>query len=427
VTGISVLNDIQVQVNPSGTGSWNLLRAYALSYEQTAETTGLYDSISGQQENIAGYLDLTRIQEFGDDWTGNTTDTGTSWPAMQFSYSGSGRSTVNCLKPGAFPCTDNSSLQERYIDPVYISPALSGPTYICIAWVNYNGCYRYAASETFSQRYLSEVDNGLGWQETFSWQEGHMNVAGVPSGQSVTNPFACTTSNLNGFPCWEADEQHWSRILLVSDDTKTQRTTSGGPTITVDDHNAYTYTMAAVQSQNAWCVSGACTAVWDWGNVNDGDYLDYYNSQFRGFSQVHVVEQEIDTGGGSCTGACTISVEDHYFITTQGWGVWNQSEVTNTSGVGCWNLEGSSYLCPSSPSWASTNMPSGDETQVDEWAANGTTLLKRTLNTYTLDCAPAGDPSTPVPSWDSDGKWWTINPGVNNTHLLVRSWIRTTR
>src|SRR5579885_840086 len=420
VTTLGVLDAIEVQVRPTSSSSWAVLRAYALSYEQTAETSGLYDSISGEQENVAGYLDLTKIQEFGTDWTGNTTNTGTSWPAMQFSYSGAGRSTLNCLKPGSFPCTDTSSLQERYIDPVYISPQLSNGDYICIPWVNYNGCYRYAASETFSQRYLTEADNGMGWQETFTWQEGHMNVAGVPSGDSVTNPFSCTTSQENSSPCWEADEQHWSRILLISDDTKTQRTTRGSPTITVDHHVGYTYTMTAVQSQNAWCVTGACTAVWDWGNVNDGDYLDYYNSQYRGFSQVQVVEQEIDTGGGACTTACTLAVTNHDYITTQGWGVWNQNEVTNTSGVGCWNLEGTQYLCPSSPFWASTNMPANAETEVDQYAADGTTLLQKTLKSYTLNCAPPGDPSTPAPSWDSDGLWWTINPGVTNTHLLVQ-------
>jgi RHS repeat-associated protein len=420
VTTLGVLDAIEVQVRPSGTGGWNLLRAYALSYEQSAKISGHIDSISGEYENMAGYLDLTRIQEFGDDWTGDSTNTGTSWPAMQFSYSGSKRSQLNCTtNTGSFPCTDTSSLQERYVDPVYQSSLSPAGYSQCIVWVNYNGCYTYSYSETFSQRYLSEVDNGMGWQETFSWQEGHMNVAGVPSGHSITSPFGCTASNLNAFPCWEADEQHWSRILLTATDSKVQRTTNGGPTITVDDHHAYTYTMTAVQAGNTWCVSGACTAVWDWGNVNDGDYLDYYNSQFRGFSQVHVVEQEIDTGGGSCTTTCTISVEDHYYITTQGWGVWNQSEVTNTTGVGCWNKEGTQYLCPSSPSWASTNMPAGRETEVDEYASDGSTLLQKTLNSYTLNCAPAGNPSTPVPSWDSDGKWWTINPGVNNTHLLV--------
>lgn len=124
-------------------------------------------------------------------------------------------------------------------------------------------------------------------------------------------------------------------------------------------------------------------------------------------------------------GARTESVADYFYITTSGWGVWDQNEVTNTTGVGCWNQEGTVsgnpvYRCPSSPSWSSSNMPAGKETEVDEYASDGTTLLKVTKNSYTLNCAPAGDPSTPVPSWDTDGKWWTISPGTTGSpHLLV--------
>jgi RHS repeat-associated protein len=414
VTSLGVLNDVQVQVRPSGTGGWNLLRAYVLSYEQKSQITRVDDSITGAPENAAGYLDLTQVQEFGTDWN-SATNAGTSWPAMTYVYGGSARGTVNCLFPGSFPCSDTSVVQERYIDPVYTS-AHAGSASQCIVWVNYGGCFTYSYSETLSQRYLVEADNGMGMQETFTWQEGHMNVVGVPSGQSVTSPFGCTNSSMNAFPCWEADEQHWSRILLIGRDAKVQRTTSGGPTITVDHHFAYTYTLTTVQSGNNWCISGVCTVVWDFGNVNDGDYLDYYNSEYRGFAQVHVLEQEIDTGGGSCTTACTIAQSDHSFITTQGWGVWNTNEVTTQQG--CWNAEGSpvQYLCPTSPYWSSSNMPTGRETKVDQWASNGTTLLTETNTQYTLDCGPAGDPTTPS---RFDSNWWTINPGVNNTHLLV--------
>ena len=418
VTSLGILNAIEVQVQPTSGSGWHVLRAYAFSYEQGSYFSGLVDAISGWPEYGAGYTDLTKIQEFGADWTGNTSNTGTSWPAMIYSYTGHWSSTTSCTSPGNFPCTDSATLQEHYIDPVYTSAlTLSGASQ-CIPWVNSGGCYRYAYSETLNQRYLTEADNGMGWQETFSWQEGHMNVVGVPNGRSITSPFSCTASDYNAFPCWEVDEQHWSRILLVARDANV-KSSSGGATITVDHHFAYTYTLTSVQSGNNWCISGVCTVIWDFGNVNDGDYLDYYNSEYRGFSQVHVLEQEIDTGGGSCTTACTIAQEDHYFITTQGWGVWNQNEVTTKQG--CWNAEGTNpvqYLCPTSPYWSSSNMPASRETQVDQWASNGTTLLKRTLTTYALDCGPVGDPATPSPS-QFDSNWWTINPGINNTHLLV--------
>jgi hypothetical protein len=284
-----------------------------------------------------------------------------------------------------------------------------------VVWVNFGGCVHYAYNETFSQRYLVEADNGLGLQETFTWQEGHMNVVGVPSGQSVTNPLACTISQENANPCWKADEQHWSRILLVARDAKVQRAVSGSQPITVDHHWSYSDTLTAVQAQNAWCASGICPVIWDFGNVNDGDYLDYYNAEYRGFTQVQVTEQEIDTGGGSCTTACTLSVTQYSFITTQGWGVWNTTEVTSKQG--CWNAEGSpvQYLCPTSPSWGSLNMPAGAELQVDAYAADGVTLLKRTISTYTLNCGPTGDPTTPPPA-QFDSNWWTTTQGQ---HLLV--------
>src|SRR5262249_22745944 len=45
VTSVAVLNAVEVQVRPSGTGSWNKLRAYAFSYEQKSKISGVPDSI----------------------------------------------------------------------------------------------------------------------------------------------------------------------------------------------------------------------------------------------------------------------------------------------------------------------------------------------------------------------------------------------
>ncbi len=450
MTNIAVLNAIEVQVRPSSTSSWGLLRAYALSYEQTASPwfgTNAYIGrlVAGTSTYLTGYLDLTKIQEFGTDWTGNSTNTGTSLPPMILSYLGSPSSEYyygGCSANSALTCSDDSVLQERYIDPLYQN--IGDDNYIppCVPWASTTpdpmgtrfGCNVTLYQETYNQRYLAEVDNGEGVQETFTWQEGHMNVEGVPAGRSVTNPFSCTASDLSTLPCAYADAQHWSRILLVARDTKVQETI-GGATVTVDHHWSYNYAMAAVQSQNNWCAPGDCQATWDWGNVDDGDYLDFYNAEFRGFQQVQEVEQEIDSGGGACTTACTLSVTDHTYITTQGWGVWNQAELAQTSGSpplvlyqdSCPNViifPGATVSptpittsCPTSPYWASGNMPAGAETQTDVYASDGTTLLRRTLNSYDLNCAPVGDPTTPARG--SDGNWYTLDPPDNLTHLLV--------
>lgn len=246
-----------------------------------------------------------------------------------------------------------------------------------------------------------------------------MNMYGVPAGRSVTNPFSCTASDLNAFPCSYSDAQHWSRILLAARDAKVQ-TTINGATVTVDHHWFYSYAMAQVQPQNSWCSTGACPAVWDWGNVNDEDYLDFYNAEFRGFQVVQEVEQEIDSGGGACTTPCTLAVTDHHYITTQGWGVWNQAEIeTGPNAPGCWNeVAPNTFSCPTSPYWSSSNMPAGAETQTDAYAGDGTTLSRRALFSYDLNCAPAGDPTTSSVGWGSSD-WWTIDPPNNLTHLLV--------
>lgn len=460
VTNVAVLNAIEVQVRPSSTSAWGLLRAYALSYEQTEAYQAFppFPEVGGpsgsRPVSPSGYLDLTKIQEFGTDWTGNSSNTGTSLPPLTFSYLGSPISgdyySCRYRNTSTAPC-DNSVLQERYVDPLYFSNySDQASDNFCVPWDALTSpgaapCDLTMYQETYNQRYLATVDNGEGVQETFTWQEGHMNVEGVPNGRSVTNPFSCTSSDMSTLPCARADAQHWSRILLVARDTKVQ-TTLGSATVTVDHHWSYSYAMAAVQAQNNWCSPGDCQAVWDWGNVDDGDPLDFYNAEFRGFQAVQEVEQEIDSGGGACTTPCTISITQHHYISTQGWGVWNQNEIAqfypNTTQNFCVSgtPNGACYLChnfivfgvpgdfadygspittscPTSPYWASSNMPAGAETQTDVYAGDGTTLLRRTLKSYTLNCAPVGDPATPAQG--ADGNWYTLDPPNNLTHLLV--------
>ena len=58
--------------------SWNTVRDYQLSYEQTGPTT-ITDPATGRQLSTAGYLDLTKVQEVGTDGT-------TAYPAISFGY-----------------------------------------------------------------------------------------------------------------------------------------------------------------------------------------------------------------------------------------------------------------------------------------------------------------------------------------------------
>jgi hypothetical protein len=70
VNGTFVLNDANVQTNPSGNlgaynaSTWNTVRDYQFSYEQSGPTT-ITDPPTGMQLSTAGYLDLTQVQRGG--------------------------------------------------------------------------------------------------------------------------------------------------------------------------------------------------------------------------------------------------------------------------------------------------------------------------------------------------------------------------
>src|SRR3954466_3581656 len=64
IQSTSVLNSVEVQVRTTGTGTWNTLHQYTLSYEQSGPST-ITDPASGMQASSAGMLDLTRFQETG--------------------------------------------------------------------------------------------------------------------------------------------------------------------------------------------------------------------------------------------------------------------------------------------------------------------------------------------------------------------------
>jgi hypothetical protein len=80
-----ILNEIDVNVTTTpNSPSWHTLRKYQMSYEQglwlgSYHGNTIYDPLNGLQESVAGYTDLVKIQEFGDDGT-------TSLPPLSMSY-----------------------------------------------------------------------------------------------------------------------------------------------------------------------------------------------------------------------------------------------------------------------------------------------------------------------------------------------------
>ena len=294
MNGTFALNDINVQINTSsengGTyngASWNTLRDYQLSYEQSGPTT-ITDPVTNKQEQTAGYFDLTQVKEVGDDGT-------TAYPATTYSY---------------------TSQTEYYEDGAY-TPAITslcGPSWNTGG--NGGSCDLWSQSYDGNSRYLATADNGRGLQQAFSWADARNNTHGVNSGigSDIANPLYCD-SHQSGYPCNSADDEAWSRIVLTGrTDTVTQLTQAGqGGTQTttpVSSSYGYTYTQTyPLAAQEC----GDCVAGMYWGNQNDGDYLDYYNGTFMGFSAASVSNPD-----GSAV--------KHQYYTTQGWGIYDTTK-----------------------------------------------------------------------------------------------------
>ncbi len=191
-----VLNDIQVQVRASGTGSWNTLHDYQLGYEQSGPST-ITDPATGKQESMAGMFDLTTFQVFGDDGT-------TSQPLRSFSY---------------------TTLTEHYEDDAWLpTPSTNcGP-----AW-NSTSCLLWNQSYAGNSRYLSTADNGLGLHQVFSWAEARNNTHGVNGGGSNTaDPLYCDGKETQGYPCSQADDQNWSHAVLTQETNSVVRKAQQG-------------------------------------------------------------------------------------------------------------------------------------------------------------------------------------------------------
>lgn len=339
-----VLNDALVQTRASGGTAWNTLRDYQFSYDQSAPST-ITDPISGASESVAGKLDMTQMKEIGDDGT-------TSMPVTTYSY------------------TQQTEYYEDSLDKP--SPTTNcGPSWN--TGNNGSGCILWNQSYAGNSYYLASIGNGLGLQQTFSWNDARNNFHGVNGGgtANIHNPFFCNGGSVeNSFPCDMADDESWSHIVLTQQTNSEDRQTQagqGGPQTNTTVAGTTSYTYQVPYPIKAWECS-TCMATFYWGNQNDFDMLDYYNGTFMGFQQAAV---------GNPDG----SVDVHKFYTTEGWGLYDTSQLTcETAGNPCHN----------DPYWDLPNAAHGQEYELDSYGTNGTTLLKQVLTQWQATCPPSG-------------------------------------
>jgi RHS repeat-associated protein len=352
VNGTFVLNDAKVQVYNSST--WNTVRDYQFSYEQSGPTTQT-DPVTGKSISYAGYLDLTQLQEVGD-------DTSTAYPPTSFTY---------------------TSQDEYYEDGSFTpySTTFCGPSWNTGG--NGGTCDLWSQTYAGNDRYLATISNGQGLQESISWELARNNTHGVPggAGPNNANPLYCNNPSYQAsYPCNSADDQAWSRVVVQQrSDTVNQITQAGqGGTQTttpVTSTTAYTYTLPyPLVAQEC----GDCVAGMYWGNQNDGDYLDYYNGHFMGFAQTSVSNPDG-------------SIVNYIFEPTMGWGVYDTSKVTSCIS----SMPPVNTTCHNSPWWNVANAGHGLETETDYYDTNGTTLLKKVTNSYTTVCPPSNVSATP--------------------------------
>ncbi|HEX8919814.1 MAG TPA: PA14 domain-containing protein, partial [Chloroflexota bacterium] len=357
VNSTFVLNDFAVQTNLSGnggnysSGAWNTVRDYQLGYEVTGPKP-ITDAVTGKQQSVAGYLDLTQIQQVGTD---NNTANGS--PLTSFGY---------------------SDQNQYYEDGTLTPPSAAG----CGPWGwnvggNGNPCDLWAQSYESNNRYLSSADNHLGQTQTISWENARSNTHGVNAGGSNFDPLACDNYPAS-YPCDEADDQQWSRIIVGEHDSSVQQVTQQGQggaqtskTITTPYH--YTYQLVSYNSNE--CAD--CGQGFYWGDENSNDSLDFYSPHFAGFAQTTVSKPDG-------------SMETHKFYSSEGWGVYDASQFTGTNSSKCTvNVPPYTY-CRQSSWWDLQNVGHGREYEADYYDTNGTTLLRKVTNQYQAVCPSPG-------------------------------------
>ncbi len=341
-----VLNDIQVQLRSSGTGNWNTLKDYQLSYEQSGPHF-ITDPVSGLQMGFAGTLDMTQIQMVGDD--GNTT-----LPADTFGYTWG---------------------TQHYVDMLFHA-APSDNCGVGFSWNSVN-CWLWGRSLDGNSRYISSASNGLGLAQTFSWAEGRSNTHGVPTGQDPTDTLYCdgvSSDTQKNYPCNAVDDQSWSHMVLTSQSGTVQRPSSSGSS-PVTSTTTYSYKLTLLAAERC----SDCIAGYTWGDENDGDYLDYYNAHFMGYTQTRVTSPDG-------------SVQVHKYYATDGWGLYDTGQVT------CY----ASSPCHNAPWWSRGTALHGHEYETDSYDTDGSTLLGKTTIQYQVTCPPSGISGTPPTAW---GNW----------------------
>ncbi len=245
----------------------NLLREYQFSYQQGHSHTIDQEPATGKAESIAGFFDLTKIDEVG------TNGTALNAPEINISY---------------------STQHEHYAD----TAMLATPTTNCSpsGWSPKNGsgqCYLW--SRTYYTDYISTLDNGRGWHENVSWVEGRNNTHGVDSG-AINNATTCDGQETSSNRCGRADDQNWSRMAVQS-----RSAVSNGVT------SSWSYDYYIRMNWPAPPCSD-CNQGYDWGNQNDGDFADYYNGQFLSYSKVVVTAPDT-------------SQQIHRYASSEGWGL----------------------------------------------------------------------------------------------------------
>ncbi len=349
------LDDIKVEVSPSGNGTWSTIRDYQLSYCIAGPNTYV-DQNTDNNFSTAGEFVLTKLQLLDENEASSP-----SMPPETFGYT--------------------------YVEQIYEDSSwYSQPGDCGWTWNEPGGdpskCPLWSVNRSGNGILLSGVDNGMGGHTTFTWvpNGGHNNTHGVNAGLTISDPTACNGHYTQNSTCALADDQNWSRALLQSrtdcaqwiesSSTCAQIQDGGSQPISDSATTSYTYSLTHLSAYQ--CPN--CTYGYDWGNQNDGDYLDYYDTTFMGYAETDVTNPDT-------------SVVKHHYLTTEGIGVWSSS-------VQCYAEDG--YRCYPAPWWDTANAGHGHETETDSYGIGGSTLLQKTTAAYHAVCPPSGVPQTPT-------------------------------
>jgi len=327
-----VLNDVKVEVQG------NVLHEYVFSYNQGGPQT-ITDPNTGKSESVAGYLTLGKIQEEG------TNGTSLNAPVISISYQQKWEHYADLFSYAA----NNGTVCSPYSNAPRDGSS-SGPCYL---W-----------SQSYNAYYISNLDNGRGWNESITWKEAHSNTWGTDSGNGYNDAFACSSSQTSTNVCGKADDKNWSRVVVQS------RTASSNSVTSTWSYNYYLQTGlgANFPGHSAISCSGSCTQhpANTWGNQNDDDYADYYNGDFQSYKQVQV---SLPDG----------SSQTLTYGATNGWGLYSTGITCYTGGT-----------CVAAPFNSSSGpVMAGKETKEQDYDSNGH-LLKEIDWSYATNCPPPG-------------------------------------